>query len=89
MTQTDIESWRDPTRPAEERVADLLGRMTLEWSSRVGTCASVVMVYLSHVSAAAVHETGGNSMVSTPSARAALALAAGLTRSWPARVFFA
>ena len=30
MTQTDIESWRDPTRPAEERVADLLGRMTLE-----------------------------------------------------------
>ena len=30
MTQTDIESWRDPTRPAEERVADLLGRMTIE-----------------------------------------------------------
>ncbi|MGH3207760.1 MAG: glycoside hydrolase family 3 N-terminal domain-containing protein [Trebonia sp.] len=30
MTQTDIESWRDPTRPAEERVADLLSRMTLE-----------------------------------------------------------
>jgi beta-xylosidase len=30
VTQTDIESWRDPTRPAEERVADLLGRMTLE-----------------------------------------------------------
>ncbi|MDX6419293.1 MAG: beta-xylosidase, partial [Trebonia sp.] len=30
MTQTDIESWQDPTRPADERVADLLGRMTLE-----------------------------------------------------------
>jgi beta-xylosidase len=30
VTQTDIESWRDPTRPADERVADLLGRMTIE-----------------------------------------------------------
>ena len=30
MTQLDIEAWRDPTRPAGERVADLLGRMTLE-----------------------------------------------------------
>ena len=30
MTQTDIEAWRDPKRPAQERVADLLGRMTLE-----------------------------------------------------------
>jgi beta-xylosidase len=30
VTQTDIESWQDPTRPADERVADLLGRMTLE-----------------------------------------------------------
>jgi beta-xylosidase len=30
VTQTDIESWQDPTRPAAERVADLLGRMTLE-----------------------------------------------------------
>ncbi|MGH3246714.1 MAG: glycoside hydrolase family 3 N-terminal domain-containing protein [Trebonia sp.] len=30
MTQTDIEAWRDPARPAPERVADLLSRMTLE-----------------------------------------------------------
>ena len=30
MTQIDIEAWRDPARPAGERVADLLGRMTLE-----------------------------------------------------------
>ncbi len=30
MTQTDIEAWRDPARPAGERVADLLRRMTLE-----------------------------------------------------------
>jgi beta-xylosidase len=30
VTQIDIEAWRDPTRPAGERVADLLGRMTLE-----------------------------------------------------------
>ena len=30
MTQVDIEAWRDPARPAGERVADLLGRMTLE-----------------------------------------------------------
>ena len=30
MTQTDIEAWRDPARSAEERIADLLGRMTLE-----------------------------------------------------------
>ncbi len=30
MTQVDIEPWRDPARPAGERVADLLGRMTLE-----------------------------------------------------------
>src|SRR5581483_6951752 len=41
------------------------------------------------LSAAAVHETGGRSMVSTPSARAALALAAGVTRSCSASVFFA
>ena len=40
-------------------------------------------------SAAAVHETGGSSIVSTPSVRAALAFAAGLTRSWSASVFFA
>ena len=30
MTQTDIETWRDPARSARERIADLLGRMTLE-----------------------------------------------------------
>ena len=30
MTQTDIEAWRDPARSAGERIADLLGRMTLE-----------------------------------------------------------
>ena len=30
MTQTDIETWRDPARTAGERVADLLRRMTLE-----------------------------------------------------------
>jgi beta-xylosidase len=30
VTQVDIETWRDPARPAAERVADLLGRMTLE-----------------------------------------------------------
>jgi beta-xylosidase len=30
VTQTDIEAWRDPARPADERVADLLRRMTLE-----------------------------------------------------------
>jgi beta-xylosidase len=30
VTQTDIEAWRDPARPAAERVTDLLGRMTLE-----------------------------------------------------------
>jgi beta-xylosidase len=30
VTQTDIEAWRDPARSAEERIADLLGRMTLE-----------------------------------------------------------
>ena len=30
MTQTDVESWRDPGAPVGERVADLLGRMTLE-----------------------------------------------------------
>jgi beta-xylosidase len=30
VTQVDIEAWRDPARPAGERVADLLGRMTLE-----------------------------------------------------------
>jgi beta-xylosidase len=30
VTQTDIEAWRDPARPAEERVGDLLSRMTLE-----------------------------------------------------------
>jgi len=30
VTQTDVESWRDPGAPVGERVADLLGRMTLE-----------------------------------------------------------
>jgi beta-xylosidase len=30
VTQTDIEAWRDPARPVDERVADLLRRMTLE-----------------------------------------------------------
>jgi beta-xylosidase len=30
VTQTDIETWRDPARTAGERVADLLRRMTLE-----------------------------------------------------------
>jgi beta-xylosidase len=30
VTQTDIEAWRDPARPARERVADLLRQMTLE-----------------------------------------------------------
>ena len=30
MTQTDIDAWRDPARTADERVADLLRRMTLE-----------------------------------------------------------
>jgi beta-xylosidase len=30
VTQTDVESWRDPGCPVDERVADLLGRMTLE-----------------------------------------------------------
>jgi beta-xylosidase len=30
VTQVDTEAWRDPARPAAERVADLLGRMTLE-----------------------------------------------------------
>jgi beta-xylosidase len=30
VTQTDIEAWRDPARPADERVADLLRRMTPE-----------------------------------------------------------
>ena len=30
MTQTDVETWRDPGFPVDERVADLLGRMTLE-----------------------------------------------------------
>ena len=30
MTQTDIDAWRDPARAADERVADLLHRMTLE-----------------------------------------------------------
>jgi beta-xylosidase len=35
------EAWRDPTRPAEERVADLLGRMTLE--EKVAQLGSVWM----------------------------------------------
>jgi beta-xylosidase len=30
VTQTDSATWRDPVRPADERVADLLRRMTLE-----------------------------------------------------------
>ena len=30
MTQTDVETWRDPGFPVDQRVADLLGRMTLE-----------------------------------------------------------
>jgi beta-xylosidase len=30
VTQTDVESWRDPGCPVDERVADLLSRMTLE-----------------------------------------------------------
>ncbi|HTZ28828.1 MAG TPA: glycosyl hydrolase, partial [Streptosporangiaceae bacterium] len=30
MTQTDVETWRDPRFPVDERVTDLLGRMTLE-----------------------------------------------------------
>jgi beta-xylosidase len=30
VTQTDIEAWRDPAQPTDERVADLLNRMTLE-----------------------------------------------------------
>jgi beta-xylosidase len=29
VTQTDVETWRDPRSPVDERVADLLGRMTL------------------------------------------------------------
>ena len=29
MTQTDVETWRDPGFPVDERVTDLLGRMTL------------------------------------------------------------
>ncbi len=30
LATTELEPWRDPARPTEERVADLLGRMTLE-----------------------------------------------------------
>jgi beta-xylosidase len=30
VTQTDLENWRDPGAAVDERVADLLGRMTLE-----------------------------------------------------------
>jgi beta-xylosidase len=30
VTQADVESWQDPGSPVDERVADLLGRMTLE-----------------------------------------------------------
>jgi beta-xylosidase len=30
VTETDVESWRDPGSPVDKRVADLLGRMTLE-----------------------------------------------------------
>ena len=30
MTQTYVETWRDPGFPVDRRVADLLGRMTLE-----------------------------------------------------------
>jgi beta-xylosidase len=30
VTQTDVETWRDPGFPVDQRVADLLGRMTLE-----------------------------------------------------------
>jgi beta-xylosidase len=46
VTQTDqatqsTEAWRDPSRPASERVADLLGRMTLE--EKVGQLGSIWM----------------------------------------------
>jgi beta-xylosidase len=41
VTQTDTEPWRDPARPAAERVADLLGRMTLE--EKVAQLGSVWM----------------------------------------------
>ena len=58
-------------------------RALVLWSSH---CAAQATAQLS---AAAVHETGGSSMVSTPSARAALAFAAGVTRSGSASVFFA
>ena len=30
MTQTGVETWRDPGFPVDQRVTDLLGRMTLE-----------------------------------------------------------
>ena len=30
MTQTDVGTWQDPESPVDQRVADLLGRMTLE-----------------------------------------------------------
>src|SRR4029077_6100253 len=30
VTQTDVETWRDPGFPVDQRVTDLLGRMTLE-----------------------------------------------------------
>jgi beta-xylosidase len=41
VTQTDTEPWRDPARPAAERVGDLLGRMTLE--EKVAQLGSVWM----------------------------------------------
>jgi len=41
VTQTGVESWRDPGCAVEERVADLLGRMTLE--EKVAQLGSVWM----------------------------------------------
>jgi beta-xylosidase len=41
VTQTDVETWRDPGYPVDERVADLLRRMTLE--EKVAQLGSVWM----------------------------------------------